>query len=46
MATASRHATVREIDAVTKALASGPREAVYQDFFWALLNSKEFSFNH
>ncbi|MDB6151799.1 MAG: hypothetical protein JWL90_252, partial [Chthoniobacteraceae bacterium] len=46
LATASRHATAREIEAVTKALGNGSREAVFQDFFWALLNSKEFSFNH
>jgi len=33
--------------AVKKALADeGKREEVFRDLFWALLNSKEFSFNH
>ncbi|HZL36230.1 MAG TPA: DUF1549 domain-containing protein, partial [Tepidisphaeraceae bacterium] len=33
--------------AVHKALAAGdPREEVYRDLLWALLNSKEFAFNH
>jgi hypothetical protein len=27
-------------------LGSDPREVVYRDLFWALLNSKEFTFNH
>ena len=25
---------------------AGGREAAYRDLFWALLNSKEFAFNH
>ena len=25
---------------------AGNREEAYRDLFWALLNSKEFSFNH
>jgi hypothetical protein len=32
--------------AVRKALADSNKEEVYRDLFWALLNSKEFSFNH
>jgi hypothetical protein len=28
------------------ALAADKREAVFRDLFWALLNSKEFTFNH
>lgn len=35
-----------EIEASAAALASGEREAVFHDIFWALLNSKEFTFNH
>jgi hypothetical protein len=27
-------------------LGSDPRDVVYRDLFWALLNSKEFTFNH
>jgi hypothetical protein len=33
--------------AVKKALAAGdPRDEVFRDLFWALLNSKSFAFNH
>ena len=32
--------------AVAAALADGPREEVAADLLWALLNSKEFTFNH
>ena len=36
-----------ELQAVQNALADGdPREEVYRDLFWALLNSKNFTFNH
>ena len=36
-----------EVAAVRKALASGdPRDEVFRDLFWALLNAKEFAFNH
>lgn len=31
---------------VNTALANDGRELVYRDLFWALLNSKEFTFNH
>lgn len=31
---------------IAAALARDPREAVLPDLFWALLNSKEFAFNH
>lgn len=46
LATLSRPPSSAESAAVTKALAEGPREEVYRDLFWALLNSKEFTFNH
>ncbi len=43
-----RHPLTAEKDAVLKALASDPanRQAVLEDAFWALLNSKEFVFTH
>lgn len=31
---------------VTKALEGAERREIFQDLFWALLNSKEFAFNH
>ena len=37
---------VSESKAVQKALVDGERGEVFRDLFWALLNSKEFSFNH
>jgi hypothetical protein len=38
----------KEWDAVNKALAEGAdaKQAVLEDLFWALLNSKEFYFTH
>lgn len=41
-----RHATATEAAAVTKSLAGEDREAVFADLIWALLNTKEFAFNH
>ncbi|HEX5269201.1 MAG TPA: DUF1553 domain-containing protein, partial [Gemmataceae bacterium] len=47
LATLSRPPSAKESEAVTKALGDGgTREEVYRDLFWALLNSKEFTFNH
>ncbi len=47
LATLCRLPTEAERAAVAKALATGdPREEVCRDLFWALLNSKEFAFNH
>jgi hypothetical protein len=47
LAAFGRPPTDEESKAMTAALASGEsREAVYHDLMWALLNSKEFSFNH
>lgn len=45
-ATVSRAPTEAEWAALETQLASDPREAVFADLFWALLNSKEFAFNH
>lgn len=42
----SRRPSEAERTAVNMALTTGPRDEVYADLFWALLNSKEFSFNH
>jgi hypothetical protein len=47
LCTVSRLPKPEEADAVAKLLASGdPKLDVYRDLFWALLNSKEFAFNH
>jgi hypothetical protein len=47
LATLSRLPSPTERAAVAKELAGGGgREIVFRDLFWALLNSKEFSFNH
>jgi hypothetical protein len=45
--TMSRPPTTEERAAVAKALAAGdPRDEVFRDLFWALLNAKDFAFNH
>ena len=45
--TLGRLPTSAEVEAVRKALAGGDgREEVLRDLFWALLNAKEFAFNH
>jgi hypothetical protein len=47
LATLSRFPTAVEVRAVKAELAAGDgAEAVYRDLFWALLNAKEFAFNH
>jgi hypothetical protein len=47
LATLSRAPSAKETAAVAKALADGgARDEVFRDLFWALLNSKEFTFNH
>jgi hypothetical protein len=47
LCTFSRLPTDAEREAVTKALSAGdPREAVYRDLMWALMNAKEFAFEH
>ena len=46
-ATFGRPPSGTEVEAVTRQLAGGDgRDVVFQDLFWALLNSKEFTFNH
>jgi hypothetical protein len=47
LATLSRKPTALEVEKVTKTLADAENpEEGYRDLFWALLNAKEFSFNH
>ncbi len=47
LVTHSRKANNRERQAVLELLQAGdPREEVFRDLFWALLNSKNFTFNH
>jgi len=47
LATVSRPPTKQEAESVAKVIAGGdPKDEVYRDLFWALLNSKEFAFNH
>jgi hypothetical protein len=45
-ATVNRPPRESEINAVSSAIAADQRDAVFRDLFWALLNSKEFAFNH
>ncbi len=46
-ATFGRPPSGSEVEAVKRQLAGGDgRDVVFQDLFWALLNSKEFTFNH
>ena len=46
-ATVCRPPAGPEADPVRQLLAAGePRDEVYRDLFWALMNSKEFTFNH
>ncbi|MFN0105249.1 MAG: DUF1549 domain-containing protein [Bryobacteraceae bacterium] len=44
--TLTRFPTASEKEALDKALAGGDRKAVLQDALWAILNSKEFLYNH
>jgi hypothetical protein len=46
LATLGRKPGPAELETVTRALAAGPREEAFSDLLWALLNSKEFAFNH
>ncbi len=46
LATLSRLPSAAQKARVNKDLAEGPRDEVFRDLFWALVNSKEFAFNH
>jgi hypothetical protein len=46
LVTLARKPTAEERTALAKSLTTGTKEEVYQDLFWALLNTKEFAFNH
>ncbi len=46
LATLGRLPVEAERTAIDAALATDERELVFADLFWALLNSKEFAFNH
>lgn len=47
LAALGRHPSPNETAAVNKGLSAGdPREDVYRDLLWALMNTKEFAFNH
>ena len=47
LTTLSRKPNQTELNAVMSQLnQGGSREEVFRDLLWALLNSKEFSFNH
>ncbi len=47
LATLCRPPSKEAVERVRRALAEGgSREEVFRDLFWALLNSKEFAFNH
>jgi len=46
LSTLCREPTDAEWSAVQVALKDGPRDEVFHDLLWALLNSKEFVFNH
>jgi hypothetical protein len=46
LTTLARPATDAERTLVHASTAADAREAVFRDLFWALLNAKEFTFNH
>lgn len=46
LATVSRTPREAEVATITAALQKDEREVVLKDLLWALLNSKEFAFNH
>jgi hypothetical protein len=47
LAALNRPPTEKELAALQKSLSAGDkRDEVYRDLFWAVLNSKEFAFNH
>ncbi|MFM7075107.1 MAG: hypothetical protein ACKO3G_03445, partial [Planctomycetaceae bacterium] len=46
LAALGRPPRATELEATGAALAQGSREEVAADLLWALVNSKEFTFNH
>ena len=46
LTTMNRRPTADELASVQKAMGAEDREEAFRDLFWALLNSKEFAFNH
>lgn len=46
LATLGRPPTMAQMTTVKRDLTPETREEVFRDLFWALLNSKEFAFNH
>jgi len=46
LATLGRHPSTAEIATVRKNVSSAGHDETLVDLFWALLNSKEFAFNH
>jgi hypothetical protein len=46
LATLNRFPTAQEKEAALAVLGNGPRQQRLQDLMWALLNTKEFLFNH
>ncbi len=46
LTTVNHHPDEKERAALDAALAGAERAAVFRDLYWALLNSKEFAFNH
>jgi len=47
LASLNRHPRAQELSAIDQSLKAGDkREDVFRDLFWAILNSKEFAFNH
>lgn len=46
LATLSRLPTAAQREVVKKALADGDRDEALRDVFWALINAKDFAFNH
>jgi len=46
LATLSHLPSEKESATIRQALTEGGKDEVFRDVFWALLNSKEFSFNH
>jgi hypothetical protein len=46
LSTVNRLPNDKERAAIDAALSTDSRDLVFADLFWALLNSKEFAFNH